>query len=669
VHTAVDDPLVGRLLEGRYLIQAPLARGGMSTVYTATDQRLDRLVAVKVMSAALTSDPTFTDRFIREARAAARMTHVNAVAVYDQGDEAGAHGRIVFLVMELITGRTLRELLRERGRLTPAEALSIIEPVLAALAAAHRGGLIHRDIKPENILISDEGVVKVADFGLARAIETDGNSTSTGIMMGTVAYCSPEQISRGRTDARSDVYAAGIVLYELLTGTPPYVGETAVNVAFQHVHNRVPAPSERVRGIDPRLDELVLRATDSDPAGRPIDAGAFLAEMNDVRTDLDLPSVVIAGLSTVSKPRPRGAQNVAGTQADDHPTGQLPRGGIRMAMHNTLAVNSRDRNEDYFDDSPPPPVVIPPPKPRKQRTARYRRRRRTLIAIIALIVIGGSVGYASWWYASGRFSHVPALTGQSPAAATVALKKAGFQVSGNPQTQFSDTIAKNLVISTQPSAGARVTRNHKVSLVVSKGKELVAIPTVAVGSTTDEARALLGGVPIEVNAVTTSQPSDTVAAGKVLGTNPAGGTSVARGAAVALIVSSGPPILSVPDETAKTQTAATTDLKTAGFAVTVTTDYSPVIKAGLVISQTPGPGSSLAKFQTVTIDVSKGPAPVVVPNVIGQQISVAKTTLQGIGLTVKVDSVPFASLNNVVTMDPGPGATVPFGSQVTLYIN
>src|SRR6201996_2468400 len=244
VHTAVADPLVGQLLEGRYLIRAPLARGGMSTVYTANDERLDRLVAVKVMSPALSADPAFTDRFIREARAAARLTHVNAVAVFDQGEDAGPNGRqLVFLVMELISGATLREILRERGRLSPAEAISIIESVLGALAAAHRAGLVHRDIKPENILIADDGTVKVADFGLARAIETDGSATATGIMMGTVAYCSPEQISRSRTDARSDVYATGIVLYELLTGTPPYVGDTAVNVAFQHVHNRVPPPS------------------------------------------------------------------------------------------------------------------------------------------------------------------------------------------------------------------------------------------------------------------------------------------------------------------------------------------------------------------------------------------------------------------------------------------
>src|SRR5579875_3356984 len=229
----------------------------MSTVYAAVDERLDRLVAVKVMSAALSADPNFSDRFAREARAAARLTHLNVVSVYDQGQYRAADGHHVFLVMELVEGRTLRELMRERGRLSPAEAVSVMEPVLSALSAAHRAGLVHRDVKPENILLSDEGVVKVADFGLARAIETDASSTRTGLMMGTVAYCSPEQISKGRADQSSDVYSAGVVLFELLTGAPPYEGESAMNVAYQHVHSRVPAPSSRVKGIPEQIDELV----------------------------------------------------------------------------------------------------------------------------------------------------------------------------------------------------------------------------------------------------------------------------------------------------------------------------------------------------------------------------------------------------------------------------
>src|SRR3954452_13610096 len=259
----------------------------MSTVYAAVDERLDRLVAVKVMSSDLSSDPKFGDRFAREARSAAKLTHVNAVAVYDQGHDVSDGGHHVFLVMELVEGRTLRDLIRERnGRFTPAEAISIMEPVLAALAAAHRAGLVHRDVKPENILLSDAGVVKGADFGLARAVDADAASTRTGLMMGTVAYCSPEQISRGYADARSDVYSAGVVFFELLTGTAPYVGDSAMAVAYQHVNSDVPAPSSRLAGIPRQLDELVQRATSREPSGRPLDAGAMLAELHDVRVDL-----------------------------------------------------------------------------------------------------------------------------------------------------------------------------------------------------------------------------------------------------------------------------------------------------------------------------------------------------------------------------------------------
>ncbi len=350
MQTATTDPLVGRTLEGRYRIVDRIARGGMSTVYSAVDERLDRLVAVKVMSSALSSDPAFSDRFSREARAAARLTHLNAVSVYDQGTDTSTAGHHVFLVMELVDGRTLRELIRERGRLSPAEAVSIMEPVLSALSAAHRAGLVHRDIKPENILLSNEGIVKVADFGLARAVESDPSATRTGLMMGTVAYCAPEQITKGRADQRSDVYSSGIVLFELLTGTPPYQGDSAMNIAYQHVHRRVPAPSARVKGIPTEIDELVVSATDSDPAGRPLDAGAFLAELADVRTDLALPIVSVPPPPVRTRPSGAapGATRVervrAGRRGHHRPVAQ-PR---RVARHERRcrASPARRRGKD-----------------------------------------------------------------------------------------------------------------------------------------------------------------------------------------------------------------------------------------------------------------------------------------------------------------------------------
>jgi serine/threonine-protein kinase len=308
VQTATEELLVGRTLEGRYRILERIARGGMSTVYSALDERLDRLVAVKVMSSALSADPAFGDRFSREARAAARLTHLNTVAVYDQGAQTGPDGHHVFLVMELVHGHTLRDLIRDRNGaagaavpgFTPAEALSVMQPVLGALSAAHAAGIVHRDVKPENILISNDGVVKVADFGLARAVEADASATRTGLMMGTVAYCAPEQITRGEADQRTDVYAAGVVLFELLTGRPPFHGQSAMHIAYQHVHGRVPAPSSRVRGVASEIDELVVMATDPDPRERPADAGEFLAEIADVREALNLPTTPVPRLAAAA---------------------------------------------------------------------------------------------------------------------------------------------------------------------------------------------------------------------------------------------------------------------------------------------------------------------------------------------------------------------------------
>ena len=276
-----DDPLVGRLLDRRYRLTGLLARGGMATVYRALDERLERPVAVKVMHRGLADDPDFVARFTREARSAARLSAPEVVAVYDQGrdEQTGA----AYLVMEHVEGRDLRALLRDRGVLSPARALSLLEPVLRALAAAHRAGIVHRDVKPENVLLGDDGRVKVADFGLARAVQTSELTSTTGLLIGTVAYLAPEQIERGTADARTDVYAAGVVLWEALTGAPPYAADTPMQVAYRHVHEDVPAPSTVVGGIPPALDDLVVRATRRDPGLRPPDAGAFLAEVRALR--------------------------------------------------------------------------------------------------------------------------------------------------------------------------------------------------------------------------------------------------------------------------------------------------------------------------------------------------------------------------------------------------
>ncbi|HEY0717367.1 MAG TPA: protein kinase, partial [Streptosporangiaceae bacterium] len=265
------DPLVGRLLDGRYQVESQVAMGGMATVYQAMDTRLDRRVALKVMHADLARDEEFVNRFIGEAKSVARLSHPNVVAVYDQGRD----GSYLYLAMEYLPGRTLRNLLDERGWFPPHEALAIMVPLLSGLAAAHRAGLVHRDVKPENVLVAPDGHLKVVDFGLARAL-TMTHQTRVGQIIGTVAYLAPEQVTGAGTDARTDVYAAGVVLFELLTGSKPHTGDSPLSVAYKHVNESVPAPSQRAGGIPPAVDQLVLRATSRDPRGRPGDAAEFL---------------------------------------------------------------------------------------------------------------------------------------------------------------------------------------------------------------------------------------------------------------------------------------------------------------------------------------------------------------------------------------------------------
>ncbi|MGW7367665.1 protein kinase domain-containing protein, partial [Streptomyces sp. NPDC054841] len=278
--TTLQDPLVGQLLDGRYRVDARIAVGGMATVYRAVDTRLDRVLALKVMHPALATDASFVERFIREAKSVARLSHPNVVGVFDQG----AQGAYVYLAMEYVAGCTLRDVLRERGALQPRAALDIMEPVLAALGAAHRGGFVHRDVKPENVLIGDDGRVKVADFGLVRAVGSETNTS--GSVLGTVSYLAPEQIESGTADTRADVYACGVVLYEMLTGGKPHSGDTPAQVLFQHLNEDVPAPSAVVPGLAPELDELVASATARNPEARPYDAVALLAQTRAARAAL-----------------------------------------------------------------------------------------------------------------------------------------------------------------------------------------------------------------------------------------------------------------------------------------------------------------------------------------------------------------------------------------------
>ncbi len=639
----------------------------MSTVYAAVDERLDRFVAVKVMSSQLSSDPAFTDRFAREARAAARLTHVNAVAVYDQGIDTGngsANDQHVFLVMELVEGRTLRELIRERnGRFTPAEAISIMEPVLAALASAHRAGLVHRDVKPENILLSDAGVVKVADFGLARAIDADPTSTRTGLMMGTVAYCAPEQITRGHADPRSDVYAAGILLFELLTGRPPYHGDSAINVAYQHVHSRVPAPSSRVKGVPYEIDELVVGATDSDPSGRPGDAAAFLAELADIRSVLALPITPVPPRHrppATPDPRRNGVATGASTTDVLH-TGS---GQYDTRMVTGRAIHRNDEN------ALPPPVVIPPPRPRKQRTARARRRRRGLLIALIMLLIGAIsvvAGYLGthWWQSWD--AHVPNISKQSLPAAERRLVQDHYKL-GRVSNKFSETVPKGSIISTDPTTGLRLPQGRAVDVTVSLGPYRLVVPDLR-RLALSQAEAVLQTRGIETGSKLTYGASIAVPSGNVISTDPPGGTKIKPSQSVSFVVSSGPPILDIPIISQGTPfRAARATLINAKFAVERSSAYDDTVPAGTVISVSPS--GQAPQGSKVSVVVSKGPEFVDVPAISAlSSFDNAKSELEQLGLRVDRQVVyGQGDRNLVIDQNPKPGESVRVGSTVTLAV-
>lgn len=612
--TTLTDPLVGALLDGRYRVQGRLARGGMATVYTAVDTRLDRTVAVKVMHPALAEDDAFVARFTREAKAAARLSHPNVVPVYDQGADAGS----VFLVMEYVRGRTLRDLLRERGRLTPGQSLQVLEAVLAALEAAHAAGLVHRDVKPENVLLADDGRIKVADFGLARAVEAASITATTGLLMGTVGYVAPEQVERGSFDARSDVYAAGILLYELLTGASPYDGETAIAIAYRHVHADVPPPSAVVPTLPPTLDLLVQRATRRDPSARFPSAGAFRAE------------VVRAGRTLDD-----------GSTLDLHDTVALP-----MAPHRAAARTD----------------ILRRPTGGTGSVARTRSRgvpRSWLYGALFALVLLATVG-AGWWLGSGRLTAVPSLLQLDRAAAVAKLRAAGLQARFRPEV-FSSVVPAGRVAEESPGPGQQVTRGDTVTLTLSKGQEVYAVP--ALGGL-DPASATAKLQAIGLRAVSGPSEYSATPAGTVNRTSPAAGTLLRPGSTVTLVLSRGRQPIPVPDVAGKDVPTATGLLKAAGFSVSTTLVYSDTVPQDRVIGTdktVAAPGS------TVTLQVSKGPQLFPVPDVTDLPVARARAILLAQGFAVNVISVPFGP-GRVLAQSPVGRAMAAHGTTITLSV-
>jgi len=620
----VTDPLLGAVLEGRYRIRGRIAHGGMATVYHALDERLERTVAVKVMHPSYAADPSFLERFTREAKSIARLNHPNVVGVYDQG----SHDGLAYLVMEYVRGRTLRDLLVEHGRLSPAEAMAVLDPLVSALAAAHRAGLVHRDVKPENVLLGDDGEIKVADFGLARAAESAGRSAATGTLMGTVSYVAPELVTHGAGDTRTDVYAAGIVLFEMLTGTVPFRGETAMSVAYQHVHADVPPPSELVAGIPEPLDALVLRATRREPGARPADGGAFLAELRDVRSDLALPPVALAG-------RPRAVQRV-------QPTIAVPR-------------------EELLQTSGGGVGAVPGPGPRHGGGD----RRGALAALAVLVVLGLVAAGTGWWFGAGRYTETPALLNLSKAAAEQKAREQGLRVEYRDE-RYDETVAKGLVLDQEPDPHGRILRDGTVTLTISRGKDRVAVPSL-VGKTRPDAEAQLRARSLTPQV--REEYDEKVPAGRVVSTTPAAGSALKRRTVVTVLVSRGPPLVELPDQRNRTKDEAVADLGGRGFDVVFVEEHDAEVEAGRVIGSDPGPGQ-VPKGSRVTLKISKGPEIVAVPDVKGKSFDEAKAILEGAGLGIqKVFDLPLGGDDKVGIQQPGAGENVPKGTTVNVWVN
>lgn len=686
----VTDPNLGRLVDSRYEIVDRLARGGMATVYRARDRRLDRVVALKLMHPHLADSPDFVARFRREARAAARLSSPGVVAVYDQGSLDG----VAYLVMELVEGPTLRDLIAA-GPLSARESLGLTAQVLGPLGAAHRAGLVHRDVKPENVLLPADGsVAKVADFGLARAV-TEVTQTSTGNVLGTVAYLAPELITHGASGPRADVFSVGVILYELLTGEQPFSAEAPIQIAFRNVHDDVPPPSFLVPELAPQVDELVRAMTERDPDHRLADADAALAwlrstvavltpaEMHvrrgggtgDGRTQEALianAAAARAALRDDAAGEDPDATPAAGTRTVSLPVGSFASRSAGSAAGAAAGANATTRVTGAPRGTGSPVRTADPQATTAVRTRRHgagrRPRRRAVLTVGALALLGA--GGASAWYLAegpGRRVAVPDVAGRSEDAARTAVEAAGLTW-GAPSQSYSDTVPAGTVISTEPSASDRLRVTGTVTAVVSLGVEQKTVPDV-VGQTQDAATSTLEDAGLALGAVTSTW-SSTVPEGEVISSDPAAGTTLDHDSAVALEVSKGREPATVPDVVGMTQDEAERAVAVAGLALgDVTEEFSDDVDRGSVISSDPAADADGVHVgDSMALVVSKGPEMVTVPDVTGEQESEARRVLEDLGLTVTVSDVMGGLFGTAHSTDPAAGETVHAGSPITLYI-
>lgn len=618
------------LLSGRYRLGGVIGVGGMSDVYEAFDTLLGRDVAVKMMRADLARDENFLERFRREAKNAAMLNHSSIVAVYDTGETEGPMGTVPFIVMELVQGETLRDIVRREGRLDPRRAASILADVCSALDFSHRKGIIHRDVKPANIMLTNTGAVKVMDFGIARALGDSTTMTQTAAVLGTAQYLSPEQ-ARGKTaDARSDIYSVGCVFFEILTGTPPFTGETPLSVAYQHVQDDPPLPSTLLEGLSDEegtaLDAVLLTAMAKDPSERYDTAADLAEELLRIQRG-EVPLAAVHHLDDDDEPAPTtqfAPQRVA-----------APAGG---------EMSPRPRRES--------------PERREARLAREakaaaaerrRGRMKTIAAVLAVLLLVGGVGVVSYRLFIGQHSAtvaIPQVEGMPAAEAQQLLEEAGFTVDRVDEPH--PDIPRNHAIGTEPAFGSGLPKGSKLSLKVSSGREITDVPDVR-DLPAEEARDLLERAGLHVDSELREEPSDTIVRGHVIEQSPAAGSQVSKGTRVQLTVSSGPEMRTVPDVSGQNLESARATLESAGFEVQVREVDSPE-PAGRVL-EVPQAGENLPVGTSIEVVVSRGNQ-FRVPDVNGRQAGEAERAIRDAGFEGEFRRVP------VTTMDPTRVGTV-----------
>ena len=630
--------LTGELIDNRYLLQRLIASGGMATIYAGIDTRLDRPVAVKIMHAHLANDEAFVSRFIKEAKATAALSHPNIVSIQDQGWNEGGPPA-VFLVMELVEGSTLRDFLNQHGVVSIEQMFQLMTPVISALAAAHKIGIIHRDIKPENILISKDGRVKVADFGLARNMAIGQTMTvESSVVLGSVSYLSPEQVQRGVADARSDIYAVGIVLFEMLTGGKPYEGETPIQIAYRHVNDRIPTLQSIKSDIPITISELVHAATAPNPDHRPKDAEELLNKFREIQAqidpkkrqmslELDLPPSM---MKSVTK---RGKVSVGSALE-----------GLKEKTSQLISTK---------------PIKVSKPEDSigtKKRKVSKRVKRNRIIALLLLIglVFGGfkllNIGKIS----------VPSLVGMSQTEASKSLEPLGLDLEIIEEV-FSEDIPKGRIIASEPGGGGKISPDEKVGLILSKGQERILIPRLN-GLTPDVASAQLSSLGLTVGEINEIFDMK-IAAGYVIATEPKETMAVKRKAIVNLIVSKGVEQISLQSYVGKGGEQALSELTEMGFDVDAAYKFSDSVFKGQVISQSPEKMESIGKGSKINLTISKGPEFVFVPNVLGKNKNDASLDLENLGLRVKIKGS--GKVNNI---SPAIGAKVKQGAVITLTL-